>query len=177
MGFSPDEIAIYFVEGGLITAVAALGLAVTAIMLGSACHILWALPRGLVRRSAVALAVLGFEAPFLYLAGVESDVSFGAFAGAVALGLIGFVLATWFALALRGLGGLLVRLAREICRVGKQVGKAGNGQSSGRFAMLRRNEPKHEDNNPEDKEAPEPIFGPGAPEFLVWLILHALLRR
>ena len=121
-------------------------------MLGSACHVLRSLPRGLVRWGAAALAVLAFEAPFLWLARVEPDVSLGAFAGAVVLGIIGFMLAVCCTLALKGLGGLLAGLA------GKTDGaeSAHDRRPSGRFAMPRPNESKPED---ESSESEKPISG------------------
>lgn len=131
MNHSADEIAIVVVEGGEIVVFAALGLVLTAIVLGSACNTLRTLPRGFIRWSAAGFAVLGFEMPFLWLVGVEPDVSLGEFAGAVVLGVIGFVLATCCTLALMGLGGLLAGLA------GKADGaeKAHNRRPSGRFAI------------------------------------------
>jgi hypothetical protein len=63
MRYSPDEIASYAIEGGQIAVFAALGLVLTAIMLGSACHILrsaWSHPvgHGGTRRPGVRGAVL-----------------------------------------------------------------------------------------------------------------------
>jgi hypothetical protein len=61
MTHSADEIAIYVLEAGQIIFVAGLGLALTAIMLDSACQILWTLPRGWVRRGGMALCRPGFR--------------------------------------------------------------------------------------------------------------------
>ena len=113
MRYSTDEIASYAIEGSKIAVFAALGLVMTAIMLGSACHNLRSLPRGRIRWGAAALAVLAFDAPFVWLVRVESDISLGEFAGAVVLGVIGFMLAVGGAIALMDLAGLLARPAGE----------------------------------------------------------------
>jgi hypothetical protein len=135
--YSLDEIASYAIKGGQIAVFAALGLVLTAIMLGSACHNLRSLPRGLIRWGAAALAVLAFEAPFLWLAGVEPDVSWGEFAGAIVLGVVGFMLTVGCALALMDLAGLLAWLAGP----------------SGRFRPLWWSGLKLEDINPQGEKA------------------------
>jgi hypothetical protein len=165
MRYGPDEIASYAIEGGQIAAFAALGLFLTAIMLGSACHILRFLPRGLVRWGAAALAVLAFEAPFLWLVRVEPDVSLGEFAGAVVLGVIGFMLAACCALALMDLAGLLARPAGKI----DGAGKARDRQPSGRFTMPRWNELKPEDNSAEGEK---PMSGPD----LAWALAQCIMQ-
>jgi hypothetical protein len=152
MRYSPAEFASCVIEGGQIVVFAGLGLLLTAIALGSACHVLRSLPRGFIQWSAAALAVLAFEAPFLWLVRIEPDVSLGEFAGAVVLGVIGFMLATCCTLALYGLGGLLVG------PTGKTTGAEGADDRSpaARFAMQGCNESRPED---ESSEGKKPIFG------------------
>jgi hypothetical protein len=164
MRYRPDEIASYAIEGSQIAVFAALGLVLTAIMLGSACHNLQSLPRGPIRWGAAALAVLAFEAPFLWLVRVEPDISLGDFAGAVVLGVISFVLAVCCALVLMDLAGLLARLA------GKTDGaeRAQDRRPPSGFAMLRPNESKPED---ERSEGEKPIFG----RELAWALVNLFI--
>jgi uncharacterized membrane protein YjfL (UPF0719 family) len=167
MRYSPDEIASYAIEGGQIAVFAAVGLVLTAIMLGSACHNLRSLPRGLIRWGAAALAVLAFEAPFLWLVRVESDISLGEFAGAVVMGVIGFMLAVCCALALMDLAGLLARLAGKT----DEAGRAGERQPSGGFTTLWWSGLKPEDINPEGEK---PMPGPDWAWALAVLIIRLL---
>jgi hypothetical protein len=165
MRYSPAEIASYAIEGGEIAVFAALGLVLTAIMLGSACQNLRSLPRGLIRWGAAALAVLAFEAPFLWLVRVESDISLGEFAGAVVLGVTGFMLAVCCALVLMDLAGLLARLAGKT----DGAGKAPDRRPSGRFAMPRWNELKPEDQRPEGEK---PMSG----RDLAWALAKCIMQ-
>jgi hypothetical protein len=165
MRYSPDEIASYAIEGGQIAVFAAVGLVLTAIMLGSACHNLRSLPRGLIRWGAAALAVLAFETPFLWLVRVEPDVSLGEFAGAVVVGVIGFMLAVCCALALMDLAGLLASLAGKT----DEAERAGELQPSGRFTVPRWNELKPDDNSPEGEK---PMSG----RDLAWALAECIMQ-
>jgi hypothetical protein len=165
MRYRLDEIASYAIEGGQIAVFAALGLVLTAIMLGSACHILRSLPRGFIRWGTAALAVLAFEAPFLWLVGVESDISLGEFAGAVVLGVIGFMLAVCCTLALMDLAGLLARLA------GRTDGAetVHDRQPSGGFTMPSWNELTPKEKSPEGEK-------PMSRSDLDWALAELIVR-
>jgi hypothetical protein len=166
MSYSPDVIVSYAIAGSQIAIFAALGLVLTAIMLRSACHVLRTLPRGHVRWSATALAVLAFEAPFLWLARVEPDVSLGEFAGAIVLGVIGFMLVTCCALALKTL-----RWPAELAGRPDGAEKAHSRQPAGRFTTPRRNEWPPDHNSP---EGDKPISGSDLARALGELIVQLL---
>jgi hypothetical protein len=170
MNYSPYEIASYIVGGGQIVPVAALAAVLLAIMFGSAFNVLRNLPRGTIRWSAAALAILAFETPFLWIARAEGEASLAQFAEALSFGVIGFVLVASCTLVLIDLEDLLVRPAGNTYGVGKVHGRP----PLGAVAMPNRNGLKPEV-KPGHKKPPEPLLSPGWPSGLAEVIVQFLL--
>jgi hypothetical protein len=143
-----------------------------AAIFTSSITILLDLPRGIIQWSVAVLYATAFAASF-YLVWRAETVSPKVVAGAIILGVDGCVLVAIGAVTVRWMARVLGKITcknawKNLWKYSKD-GKMGHPKTSDRVTRLKWNEVKPASDKPR-----EPIFGPGAPRALLYVILQLL---